>query len=148
MKKSDIGVVVVMYAICLLFFTMTRQLKATAQIYPLCLIGALFLLNTLHLLRCVISLRKEGFINDFPEIFKDFMARQFFVVIAASIGYMILMYVAGFYLSSIIYLVGVQWFLGVPKIPLCITVVSMAVLIYAVFSLFLKVPLPVGMLLH
>ncbi len=35
MKKTDIGVVAFMYAICALFLVMTLELKPAAQTYPL-----------------------------------------------------------------------------------------------------------------
>ena len=59
---------------------------------------------------------------------------------------MLLMHVAGFYIASIGYLVGTLAFLRVPRWHIVLTVVVMAALIYAVFTLFLKVPLPVGLL--
>lgn len=146
MKKSDIGVVAIIYAICLFFFAMTIKLKAEAQIYPLCLIGGLCFLNTLYLLRCLFRLRREGIVNDLPEVFRGFLGGQFFFIVLSCIGYMALMYVAGFYISSVVYLVGVMWLLRVPKVHLALTVAVLALLIYAVFTLFLKVPLPLGIL--
>ena len=41
---------------------------------------------------------------------------------------------------------GTLAFLHVPRWHIVLTVVVMAALIYAVFTLFLKVPLPVGLL--
>ena len=35
MKKTDIGVVGFMYAVCAFFFILSRDLKKEAQIYPL-----------------------------------------------------------------------------------------------------------------
>ena len=46
MKKTDIGVVGFMYAVCAFFFLMSRDLKNGARIYPLCIIAILFLLTT------------------------------------------------------------------------------------------------------
>ena len=45
MKKTDIGVVGFMYAVCAFFFLMSRDLKKGARIYPLCIIAILFLLT-------------------------------------------------------------------------------------------------------
>lgn len=148
MKKSDIGVVAMIYAICLFFFVMTINLKADAQTYPLCLICGLFVLNTLYLVRGVWLLRKEGgrIRSDLTEVFAGFQSRQFTVLALGCIGYMALMYVAGFYIASVAYLVGTLLFLRVPMRHLVLTVGVMALMIYAVFTLFLKVPLPVGLL--
>ena len=48
MKKSDIGVVVFIYAIVLLFYVMTLDFPPEVQIYPTCLIAGLAFLNTLY----------------------------------------------------------------------------------------------------
>ena len=74
------------------------------------------------------------------------MGRQFFFIVGSCIGYMVLMYLAGFYIASVVYLVGVMWRLQVPKLHLGLTVIVLALLIYIVFTLFLKVPLPMGIL--
>lgn len=156
MTRSDIGVIALLYATCLLFFYMTLQLKAAAQIYPLCLIGGLAILNTLYLGRCLLRLRKAAqtsgeratIANDLPEIFKGFQLRQFLFVVAACIAYMGLLYYVGFYLAGLIYLVCVMLYLKVKPLPMTITIVILGVLIYSVFSLFLKVPLPKGILFN
>lgn len=153
MTRSDIGVIVIVYATCLLFFYMTLQLQAAAQIYPLCLIAGLALLNTLYLIRCILRLIKAradggegGIINDFKEIFKGFQPRQFMFVIVACIAYMFLLHWLGFYLSGAIFLVIVMLYLQVRPLYIAITTVFLGGLIYAVFSMFLKVPLPRGVL--
>lgn len=150
MNKSDIGTIGIIYAVCAVFLYMTLQLKAAAQIYPLCLIGGLALLNTLYLARGLYRLAKaraaggEGIHGDLPEIFKDFLPGQFLFVVIACIVYLIMLFYLGFYLSSLIYLVVVMLFLRVKMLPLAITTVLLGLMIYGVFTLFLKVPLPKG----
>lgn len=146
MKKSDIGVIAIMYAICAFFFSMTVELPEEAQTYPLCLLAGLATLNTLYLARCLLRLRREGFSDDLPQIFKGFLGGQFFLVALCCIGYMALMYVVGFYAAGIIYLAGVMLLLRVPRLHVLLSVGVLALLIYAVFTLFLKVPLPAGIL--
>lgn len=149
MTRSDIGVIISVYAICVLFLYLTLQLREAAQIYPLCLIGGLALLNTLYLGRCFMKARNAGgalVINDFREVFKDFQGLQFFFVLGACVAYLVALFYLGFYLSSFIYLVGVMLFLRVKKIQLWLTVIFLGALIYCVFTLFLKVPLPQGMI--
>lgn len=152
MNKSDIGTIGIIYATCAAFLYMTLQLKPAAQIYPLCLIAGLAILNTLYLGKCLIRLakaRNAGEIalhNDFPEIFKDFLSSQFFFIVIACIAYIILLFYLGFYLSSLIYLVGVMCFLRVKPLPLILTTIVLGLLIYGVFTVFLKVPLPKGII--
>jgi len=153
MTRSDIGVVAVIYAVCLLFLCMTLQLKAAAQIYPLCLIAGLAALNTLYLGRCVLRMAKAGrenggggIVNDFSEIFKDFQPRQFIFVATACIAYMFLLNWLGFYTAGAIYLAAVMLYLKVKPFQMALTTAFLGALVYGVFSLFLKVPLPRGIL--
>lgn len=152
MTRSDVGVIILIYATALLFFYMTMQLKPAAQIYPLCLIGGLALLDTLYLFRCVFRLARErratgqGIFNDLPQIFKGFQAQQFIFVVAACAGYMGLLYYLGFYLASLIFMIGVLLYLKVKPMPIAIATFFLGGLVYCVFTLFLKVPLPVGIL--
>lgn len=146
MKKTDIGVVAFMYAICALFLTMTLRLKKAAQIYPLFIIVVLFILTVSYTVKMVRLYRGAGLVNDVSETFSGFLGKQFFVVLASSAAYLVLMWLAGFYISSLVYLVGTLLFLKVSKKHIAITAAVMAALIYCAFTLFLKVPLPVGLL--
>lgn len=149
MTRSDIGIIIIIYATCLLFYYMTLQLKTPAQIYPTCLIAGLAILNSLYLIRCLIRMSREkgqGIVNDLPEVFKGFQARQFIFVIAACIAYMGLLYYLGFYPAGLIFLVGVLLYLQVKPVPIAITTLFLGGLVYCVFTLFLKVPLPKGVL--
>lgn len=153
MTRSDVWTIICIYAVCLLFLYLTLQLKAAAQIYPLCLIGGLALLNTLYLIRCFMRMRKEmgsgnqiKIINDFKEIFKNFEPGQFIFVMASCIVYVIALFYLGFYFSSFLYMCIVMWFLKVKPLQLCLTVTFLGILIYCVFTLFLKVPLPAGLI--
>ena len=146
MKHSDIGVVAIMYGVCAFFCALTLKLPRAAQIYPLCLEAGLALLNTLYLGRCLLRLRREGLVGDLPEVYRGFRAGQFFGIALAGVFALVLMYLAGFYIASLAYLAGVMLFLKVPARHLLLTVGVLALLIYAVFTLFLKVPLPKGAL--
>lgn len=174
MTRSDIGIVAIIYATCLLFLVMTLQLKAAAQIYPLCLIGGLAALNTLYLATRLWRLfvkdarqeiaaeaspdaaagssaadakaEKPGLVNDLPGIFAGFLPGQFFFVLIASVAYLALMHYVGFYLAGLIYMVAVMQRLRVPPLHMGLTLAVLGLLIYSVFTLFLKVPLPRGVL--
>ena len=155
MTRSDVGTISIIYATCLLFFYLTLQLKPAAQIYPMCLIAGLALLNTLYLCKCVFRLLKarsagenSALINDFPEVFKGFQASQFIFVSTACIAYMFLLRWLGFYLAGGIYLIGVMLYLKVKPIQMIITTLFLGTLIYGVFTVFLKVPLPKGILIN
>lgn len=152
MTRSDVGVITMIYATCLLFLYMTLQLKTAAQIYPLCLISGLALLNTIYLGKCVfkyISAKRatgQRVLNDLPEIFKNFLPRQFFFVVCACIAYLALLNWLGFYLAGLIYMVGVMLWLRIKPWQICITVIILGLLVFGVFTEFLSVPLPKGYL--
>ncbi len=145
MKDSDLGVIVVIYAIATWFLVMTVQLPDPAQSYPLILIPALYVCNTLLLIKQVMSYtRHKLFINDLKQIFKAFLPGQFFGVIAGCLIYLALLNYLGYYISSVLYLLLAQFFLKVRPIPALISCVVVIGVTYLVFSLFLRVPLPTG----
>ncbi len=146
MKKSDISVIVFVYLICLFFYVFLLDLPAEAQTYPLCLISGLALLNTLFMGINLIKVKGHGIENDLHEVFDGFLKKQFFTVFVASIVYIFCVYTIGFYITSIIYLILVMSLLKVPLKNSIITVGVLGLVIYLVFSLFLKVPLPMGVI--
>ena len=56
------------------------------------------------------------------------------------------MYTVGYYIAGAVYLVGTLLFFKVNLRWIALTLVTLVALIYAVFTLFLKVPLPTGVL--
>lgn len=148
MKKSDFGVISVIYVIALVFFVMTLDLPEETRTYPLGLIVALALLNTLYMVHQVWKWLKTRHIeNDIHILFKDFQPKQFLFVLVGCVVYLVMMYYLGYYISIVVYLLGTLLFLKVPKWQIALTTVGLMVLIFGVFTLFLNVPLPHGVLL-
>lgn len=150
MKNSDLIIILLIYGVCGLFLGMALELNRAARIYPLALIAVLGMLNSLYLARCLLAAvtggRKFHLANDLPAIFGGFLARQFFFVIFACLAYMLIMPYAGFYLSGLLYLLGVLAFFHVRPLYMALATGVMGALIYGVFDIFLKVPLPVGII--
>lgn len=145
MKKSDFAVIAIIYAIGFWFMAMTLELPEAAQTYPMVLICALLAINTLYMVRQIMTWRKTHIIeNDVAKTFQGFMPVQFFGVVAWCTGYLIMVDLTGYYLTTCIYLVGSMLFLKVPKWHIAITLGALAIMTYVVFTWFLKVPLPVG----
>lgn len=114
MKRSDIGVTALVYAFTLFFLYMTLELPPDAQTYPLCLIAGLLVLNTCYLVRCLWQLRRQaGIHNDLPDLFAGFQWKQFAFICLGCVGYMLLMYVAGF-LSPASAILWARW-------PFCVS---------------------------
>ena len=147
MKKSDITLTVAIYLITAFFFAMVLQYDPAVRIYPCFVMGVLFILNTAYLFKCLFLFAKEKKIeNDFSAMFKDFEIRQYLFIFLASLAYIVLICLAGFYIATLLYLVGVLKFLKVPVKYILITVVVFGCIIYGAFSQFLHVPLPGGLL--
>lgn len=146
MQKTDIGVVAVMYAVCALFYYMNTQLKEESQTYPLFTIALLFGLTTLYLVQMLFKAKKYGTESGVDKVFGEFQAKQFFVCLALVVGYLVAMHYLGFYSSTVIFMVATLAFLRVPVKHLVISVVSVTMLCYLAFTLFLGVKMPAGLL--
>ena len=146
MKKTDIGVVVVMYAVCAFFYYMTKQLKAESQMYPLFTITLLFGMTTLYLLQMLFRARKNGVESGVDEVFNGFEKLQFLVCFICVVSYLVLVNLLGFYPATILFMLAVLVFLRVPAKHIVITVVALNLMIYLAFSQFLGVRLPSGIL--
>lgn len=146
MKKTDIGVVVVMYAICAFFYTMCIKLDPDSQTYPMFTISLLFGFTTLYLLQMLFRAKKNGVESGVDEVFGGFLPKQFFACVVMIFSYLVLMYFIGFYISTLVFMVAIMLYLKVPKAHLVITVVAMLLLIYFAFTMFLGVKLPAGLL--
>lgn len=146
MKKTDIGVVGFMYAVCAFFFILSRDLKKEAQIYPLCIIALLFLLTTGYIFEMLVAAKKHGVTSGLEEIFEGFQAKQFFVMLGMLLLYLAGTYWVGFYIATILLMAASLLYLKVPKWQILIATVVILGLVYGAFTLFLGVKLPAGLL--
>ena len=146
MKKTDLGVVGFMYAVCAFFYVYSFDLKKGSETYPLFTIALLFGLTTLYLIRMIIAARKFGVESGVDTVFAGFKAVQFFVAVVLTVVYFFLMKYLGFFSATIIYMVAALVYLKVPVIHTAIAVVSVNVMIYVAFVEFLGVRLPKGFL--
>ena len=144
MQKTDIGVVVVMYAICAFFYSMTVKLDADSQTYPTFTIALLFGLTTLYLINMLFRAKKFGVESGRDKVFAGFKPLQFFVCLALVFAYLIMMKYFGFYISTVVFMLAVLLFLRVPILHTLIVVVAINALVYLAFTTFLGVKLPVG----
>lgn len=146
MKKTDIGVVGFMYAVCAFFYVYSFDLSDSSKSYPRFTIVLLFGLTTLYLVQMVLRARKFGVESGVDEIFEGFQTKQFFVSMALVLVYFFMMKFLGFFSATTIYLVAALVYLRVPVVHSVITVVGVDVMIYLAFVLFLGVKLPKGLL--
>ena len=146
MKKTDIGVVAFMYAVCAFFYVYSFKLSASSKTYPMFTIALLFGLTTLYLVQMIIAARKFGVESGADEVFAGFKPMQFFVSLALTVVYFFMMKYIGFFTATIIFMIASLLYLKVRPVPMIITVVAMNLLIYLAFVKFLGVRLPSGLL--
>lgn len=146
MKKTDIGVVAFMYAVCAFFYVYSFDLSDSSKSYPRFTIVLLFGLTTLYLVQMIINARRFGVESGVDEIFAGFQPKQFFVSVALVVVYFFMIKYLGFFSATTIYLVAALVYLRVPVVHSVITVVGVDVMIYLAFVLFLGVKLPKGLL--
>lgn len=146
MKKSDIGVVVFMYAVCAFFYKYMKELPEDSQTYPTFTIALLFGLTTLYLITMIVNAVKHG-TESGMEMFKGFEALQFFFCLAMTVLYLIGISFLGFFVSTTFFMLVVMLFLKVRWQHIAIAVVAMDILLYVAFVMFLQVKLPAGILI-
>lgn len=146
MKKTDIGVVAFMYAVCAFFYVYSFDLSEESKSYPIFTIALLFGLTTLYLVQMIISARKFGVESGVDEVFAGFKVKQFVLALVLTIVYFLIIKFLGFFTATILFMVASFIYLKVPKLHALIATVAMNLLIYLAFVQFLGVRLPKGLL--
>ena len=146
MKKTDIGVVAFMYAVCAFFYAYSGKLTEESKTYPMFTIALLFALTTLYLVQMILSARKFGVESGADEVFAGFKPVQFIVSIVLTLVYFLMIKYLGFFSATIIFMFASLLYLKVHIVPAVISVLVMNLLIYFAFVRFLGVKLPSGLL--
>ena len=131
MKKSDLSVVAILYLFVFFFTYQTHQLPEEAQSYPGFLLAVIFILNTIYLAVALWRWKVQKlFKDDLEHLYDGFIPSQFFTVMVGAALYMAV--------ALALLKVKAKW--------IAVVIISLLVVIWLVFTLFLKVPLPVGQL--
>ena len=146
MKKTDIGVVVFMYAFCAFFYAYSSKLSAGSKTYPLFTISLLFGLTTLYLIQMILAARKYGVESGVDKVFAGFKPLQFVLSLVLTVVYFFLVKYLGFFSATTIFMIASFIYLKVPVLHSAIALVAMNLLIYLAFVQFLGVRLPSGIL--
>ena len=146
MKKTDVGVVVIMYAVCGLFLGMSGSLSDSSRTYPLFTIALLFGLTTLYLLNMVVKAKKYGVESGTEELLEGFEGLQLLVCIGLTVAYMLLIRYLGFFSATILFMLAVLLYLRVPLLATVLATAVINLLVYFAFVKFLGVRLPGGLL--
>ena len=147
MKKTDIGVVAFMYAVCAFFYVYSFDLSESSKSYPLFTIALLFGLTTLYLVQMILAAKKHGVESGADSVFAGFLPKQFILSVVLTLAYVFLVDVLGFFTATTLFMIASFVYLKVPVLHSVIALVSMDLLIYLAFVLFLGVRLPTGLLI-
>lgn len=147
MKKTDIGVVAFMYAVCAFFYVYSFDLSESSKSYPMFTIVLLFGLTTLYLIQMIIAAKKYGVESGVDKVFAGFLPKQFILSLVLTIAYFFLIKYLGFFTATTLFMIASFVYLKVPVLHSVIALVAMDLLIYLAFVLFLGVRLPTGLLI-
>ncbi len=146
-KKTDIGVVAFMYLFCGFFYWQSFALSDESKTYPRFTIMLLFALTTLYLVNMIINARRNGVESGAGEVFAGFKPVQMLVCVGLTLLYLLMMRYLGFFSATVIFMTAALIYLKVPVLHAVIAVVSINLLIYVAFVLFLGVRMPAGLLI-
>ncbi len=109
--------------------------------------AVIFILNTIYLAVALWRWKVQKlFKDDLEHLYDGFIPSQFFTVMVGAALYVALIYWLGYYVASILYMAVALALLKVKAKWIAVVIISLLVVIWLVFTLFLKVPLPVGQL--
>ncbi|MBS8263707.1 tripartite tricarboxylate transporter TctB family protein [Mesobacillus boroniphilus] len=151
-RKKDLIVSIIVLAISALFYVNTKTLTSPADIFPKVVIFIFSLLGVILLLKVI-------FYKNYEDIDKSENAeaisnpKRRWISITALILYTILIPIIGFYVTSAIFLTLISVYLRDEKQglfgylkPLLLSCLVMVIL-YGTFNVFLRVPVPAGILI-
>lgn len=142
MRKLDLILGFILVAICGVFYFMISRLPSKATLYPLFVTTILLLLTLIHI---AITYFKKT--DSEANVFKDLELKQLLFVLGASGLYVGLINIIGYVISTIIYIVAVLFGLNVKKSNSVFISVGFSIIVYVVFKILLKVPLPRGFII-
>ena len=147
MRKYDKFLTIGLFILEAFYFILIKQLPAKAARYPYFVLGLMVFLTLLLAINTFLIKPKNTEENKEEDQFKGNLYGQFFLVIALSTVYVILIDIIGFFVTTAIYLFVTMVILK-SNIKWSIVVsIVFSIFLYLVFVSFLKVPVPRGFLL-
>lgn len=142
MKRLDLLLGLILVAICGVFYFMISRLPSKATLYPIFVTTLLLFLTIIHL---IITYNKKD--NAESTVFKDIELKQLLFVLGASGLYVAMINIIGYITSTIIYILALLLGLKVRKETSVVISIVFAGLIYILFKVLLRVPLPRGFII-
>lgn len=144
--KQDMIAGLIVLAIALFAFAFTFEMPGSAPLFPRIASSILFLLGLVLVVTSYTGIRRGR-----PTDRKPVLASVFYnpaLTLLIVIAYIIGMRLLGFYVSSLLMIAGMMYFLGARSVKsiILVTVIVTAV-VYLIFTVQLRVPLPRGLLM-
>ena len=147
MRKYDKFLTIGLFILEAFYFLLIKQLPPKAARYPYFVLGLMIFLTLLLAINTFLIKPKNTEENKEEDQFKGNLYGQFFLVIALSTVYVILIDIIGFFVTTAIYLFvtmlalksNIKWSIVVS--------ILFPIFLYLIFVSFLKVPVPRGFLL-
>ena len=147
MRKYDKFLTIGLFILEAFYFLLIKQLPPKAARYPYFVLGLMVFLTLLLAINTFIIKPKDAEEDKEEDQFKGNLYGQFFLIMALSAIYVILIDIIGFFVTTAIYLFvtmivlksNIKWNIVVS--------IVFPIFLYLVFVLFLKVPVPRGFLL-
>ncbi|WP_336011863.1 tripartite tricarboxylate transporter TctB family protein [Fusobacterium polymorphum] len=147
MRKYDKFLTIGLFILEAFYFLLIKQLPPKAARYPYFVLGLMVFLTLLLAINTFIIKPKNAEEDKEEDQFKGNLYGQFFLIMALSAIYVILIDIIGFFITTAIYLFvtmvtlksSIKWSIVVS--------ILFPVFLYLIFVSFLKVPVPKGFLL-
>ena len=147
MRKYDKFLTIGLFILEAFYFLLIKQLPPKAARYPYFVLGLMVFLTLLLAINTFIIKPKNSEEDKEEDQFKGNLYGQFFLIMALSAVYVILIDIIGFFVTTAIYLFvtmvtlksNIKWSIVVS--------ILFPVFLYLIFVSFLKVPVPKGFLL-
>ncbi|OFO26531.1 hypothetical protein HMPREF3051_10665 [Fusobacterium sp. HMSC064B11] len=147
MRKYDKFLTIGLFILEAFYFLLIKQLPPKAARYPYFVLGLMVFLTLLLAINTFIIKPKNAEEDKEEDQFKGNLYGQFFLIMALSAIYVILIDIIGFFVTTAIYLFvtmvtlksNIKWSIVVS--------ILFPVFLYLIFVSFLKVPVPKGFLL-
>ena len=147
MRKYDKFLTIGLFILEAFYFFLIKQLPEKAARYPLFVLGLMVFLTLLLAINTFIIKPKNSEEDKEEDQFKGNLYGQFFLIMALSAVYVILIDIIGFFVTTAIYLFVTMVILKSNIKWNIVVSIVFPIFLYLVFVLFLKVPVPRGFLL-
>lgn len=152
-QKRDIILSIIIMLISVYVYFTGREFTKGAEVFPIFLSGAIFLLSTILLIKSVVNLQRQS-VQTAEETGHEGEEKTLkgkllpYIVFLMIVVYVLLIPVIGFFTISTLFIIAILILLGVRKVLYYI--LTLLILIGGIYFLFvvqLKIPIPRGFLI-